>query len=279
MGPPPGDETQLTQTSFDGSLGDDEPVAGLTVLWHADPSRVGARRPLPLLAAGRPVQVSRTQTTFATRDGIEVPLDDRSISRQPMTLRPIDRSGAIALELGDSRTRVQADGEAIGGRRVFDGASIERGVVLQLGRRTLLLLHRQPVRQPPTGPDFGLVGQSAGLTRLRDEISRLADLDLPILVRGATGTGKELVARALHDAGRRRDRPFVAVNMATVSPTLAAAELFGATRGAYTGATREKLGLFEHADGGTLFLDEIGETPPEVQPLMLRTLETGVVRP
>ncbi|HSG41277.1 MAG TPA: sigma 54-interacting transcriptional regulator, partial [Thermoanaerobaculia bacterium] len=84
---------------------------------------------------------------------------------------------------------------------------------------------------------------------------------------------------ALHDAGSRRGRPYLAVNMAAVPPTLAAAELFGAARGAYTGADRKRDGYFQRADGGTLFLDEVGETPPEVQALLLRALETREIQP
>ncbi|HEY4573286.1 MAG TPA: sigma 54-interacting transcriptional regulator, partial [Thermoanaerobaculia bacterium] len=98
-------------------------------------------------------------------------------------------------------------------------------------------------------------------------------------LRGETGTGKELIAHALHDAGRRRERPFLAVNMAAIPPTLAASELFGAVRGAYTGADRRRDGYFQRADGGTLFLDEVGETPLEVQALLLRALEAREIQP
>jgi two-component system nitrogen regulation response regulator GlnG len=100
-----------------------------------------------------------------------------------------------------------------------------------------------------------------------------------VLVLGETGSGKELAARAIHQASQRRGEPFVAVNMATLPATLAAAELFGAVRGAYTGADRRRQGLFAQAHGGTLFLDEIGETPPEVQALLLRAVETHEIRP
>jgi two-component system nitrogen regulation response regulator GlnG len=100
-----------------------------------------------------------------------------------------------------------------------------------------------------------------------------------VLLRGESGTGKELVAEALHQAGRRRDGPFVAVNMAAVPASLAAAELFGAARGAFTGADRRRDGFFARAHGGTLFLDEVGEMPAEVQTLLLRCLETGEIQP
>ncbi len=207
------------------------------------------------------------------------PLDDLSISRRPILLISGDEPGSVVLDAGASRTRVAADGEPVSGRRTFSAADVERGVVLQLGRRVVLLLHRMLLHPPVDEPGFGLVGESAALVRVRQEIRRLADLDLPVLVRGEAGIGKELVARALHEAGGRRRQPFVAVNMAAVPPPLAAAELFGATRGAYTGADRKKVGFFRHAERGTLFLDEIGETPSEVQPMLLRALETREILP
>ncbi|MEM7584996.1 MAG: sigma 54-interacting transcriptional regulator, partial [Acidobacteriota bacterium] len=111
------------------------------------------------------------------------------------------------------------------------------------------------------------------------DISRAADLNIPVLIRGATGTGKELVAQALHRASSRRDSPFVAINLGAVTPTLAAAELFGVVKGAFTGAERKRKGCFERARGGTLFLDEIGEAPGEVQASLLRALETGSFLP
>jgi len=114
---------------------------------------------------------------------------------------------------------------------------------------------------------------------LRAAIGRAAALAAPVLLRGETGTGKELVARAIHEASPRRKKPYLAVNIGAVPPTLAASELFGAARGSFTGADRRREGYFERADGGTLFLDEIGEAPHEVQALLLRTLENGEIQP
>jgi two-component system nitrogen regulation response regulator GlnG len=99
-----------------------------------------------------------------------------------------------------------------------------------------------------------------------------------VLIRGETGTGKELIAGAIHQASPRSRGPYLAVNMAAIPPSLAAAELFGAARNAFTGADRSREGYFAQAHGGTLFLDEVGETPPEVQPLLLRALETGEIQ-
>src|SRR6185436_13729067 len=98
-------------------------------------------------------------------------------------------------------------------------------------------------------------------------------------LRGETGTGKELLARAIHQASSRRAAPYFALNMAAIPASLAAAELFGAAKGAFTGADRRRVGYFGRAQGGTLFLDEIGELPADLQPLLLRVLENGEIQP
>jgi DNA-binding NtrC family response regulator len=124
----------------------------------------------------------------------------------------------------------------------------------------------------------GMIGRSAAIQEVFDLIRRLAPHVRAALISGETGTGKELVARALHQCGPRRARKFVAVNCSAIVETLFESELFGHMRGAFTGATDAKAGLFETADGGTLFLDEIGELPLSMQAKLLRVLETGEVQ-
>jgi transcriptional regulator with PAS, ATPase and Fis domain len=114
---------------------------------------------------------------------------------------------------------------------------------------------------------------------MMDWVRRIAPTGLPVLVQGESGSGKERVCRALHDLGPRRSGAFVAVNCAALTETLLEAELFGATRGAYTGLDRDTPGLIRQADGGTLFLDEVGDMPPPMQAKLLRVLESGRVRP
>jgi serine/threonine-protein kinase PknK len=123
-----------------------------------------------------------------------------------------------------------------------------------------------------------LIGGSPKMERLRRIIQTIAASDAPVLVAGETGSGKELVARAIHASSARRDQPFVAVNCAALSENLLAAELFGSERGAYTGATSARPGLFAAAHRGTLFLDEVGDMPPTMQKALLRALETSEVR-
>jgi two-component system, NtrC family, response regulator HydG len=123
-----------------------------------------------------------------------------------------------------------------------------------------------------------IIGRSPAMREVLDRVLRVAPTDATILVTGESGVGKELVARALHVTSRRGDRPFVPVNCAAITETLLESELFGHAKGAFTGATRARRGMFEEANGGTLFIDEIGETAPGFQAKMLRALQEGEVR-
>ena len=123
-----------------------------------------------------------------------------------------------------------------------------------------------------------LIGRSAAMQDVYRMITRVLDNDLTVLVLGESGTGKELVAEAIHELGRRKSGPFVAVNTAAIPRELIESELFGHEKGAFTGATARNIGKFEQADGGTLFLDEIGDMPAEAQTRLLRALQSGRIR-
>ncbi len=131
--------------------------------------------------------------------------------------------------------------------------------------------------EPPREADekLPLIGRSVAMQEIYRTIARLTTADLTVMINGESGTGKELVARALHDYGRRRAGPFVAINMAAIPRELIESELFGHERGAFTGAHSRNQGRFEQANGGTLFLDEIGDMPMEAQTRLLRVLQEG----
>ncbi len=144
-------------------------------------------------------------------------------------------------------------------------------------------VHRHEPRPAGAGPTprraDALVGGSPPMQSVFRKIALAAPTDLPVLITGRTGTGKELAARAIHAHSRRRDRGIVAVNLAAISASVSESELFGHVRGGFTGATSDRKGLFELADGGTIFLDEIAEATPEVQAKLLRAIETGEIWP
>jgi DNA-binding NtrC family response regulator len=144
-------------------------------------------------------------------------------------------------------------------------------------RRENFVLRRAVASTPGRGAS--LVGRSATMQRLRESITRVAPVNSTVLLQGESGTGKELVARELHAQGPHASGPFVPVNCASVSPELIESELFGHAKGAFTGATRAREGLFHYAQGGTLFLDEIAELPLPIQATLLRAIEDLQIRP
>lgn len=128
-------------------------------------------------------------------------------------------------------------------------------------------------------PESEMIGSSSGMVAIYKDVSRIAPTDATVLIEGETGTGKELIARMIHRNSPRAERPFVPIDCASIAPTLIESELFGALKGAYTGAERDRVGVFEAANHGTVFLDEIGEIELEFQLKMLRFLQEREIRP
>jgi DNA-binding NtrC family response regulator len=135
------------------------------------------------------------------------------------------------------------------------------------------------LRLAPEHPESWVLGSNPKVNRIARHVERAADVECTVLVSGETGTGKELWARLLHRLGPRRDKPFVPVNCAALTATLAESQLFGHEKGAFTGAAGRSLGVFRAADGGIVFLDEVGEMPLELQPKLLRVLQQHEVTP
>jgi DNA-binding NtrC family response regulator len=165
------------------------------------------------------------------------------------------------------------NGTWVGGVRVGD-VFLSANTKVRLGETEVLFEAMRPEKVAiPAIPQFGpLVGQSPPMRAIFDRLSKVSPTDLTVLIQGETGTGKELVAQAIHLASNRAKKPFVVVDCGSIPPTLAEATLFGHERGAFTGAVDKRLSPFEEAAGGTIFLDELGELPLEVQPKLLRAL-------
>lgn len=156
--------------------------------------------------------------------------------------------------------------------------TLERAVGHRALKEQIKVLSANAERSDGTGYSE-LRGESSPMQTLYDQLTRIADSEAPVLIAGESGSGKEVVARSIHNTSRRRDKPFVAVNCAALPETLMESELFGHARGAFTDARADRQGLFVQSNGGTLFLDEVGELPLSVQPKLLRALEERKIRP
>jgi len=272
------DDLTTLEPGDEGRAEDVGELACLTIIHHPNAARVGERAFLPGLHGAGTVEVSRVAPRFEPVEGGEgTPLADPFLSRSPLwiALSPdhvhLDRTG--------TSTRVVVEGQELGDHLRLPRARLrERGLCLVLGQRIVLLLHVASPDVRHGEPIWGLLGASRVMVGVRQQVAKVARQDVPVLLEGPSGSGKELVARAIHAAsGRKGD--FVSVNMAALTESMAAAALFGHERGAFTGAVRASRGYFGAAVGGTLFLDEIGETSSVVQPALLRAVESGEVQP
>ncbi len=202
-----------------------------------------------------------------------IPVKDRTVSGAHASLEP--RSDGLWVSDLGSR-----NGTYIGDLKI-ERARIPNGAKLRLGALEVNVTYASSETTPDVWPEgrFGsLYGRTAVMRELFTKIAQYAATTLPVLVLGETGTGKELVASAIHEHSPAQGGPFVVVDCASLPSHLLESELFGHARGAFTGAEADHVGAFELADGGTLFLDEVGELPLDLQPKLLRVLETNTIR-
>ena len=268
----PVDVTTVRRGRAGGAVAEERRLA-VTLLAHPDAGRIGE-----VAFLERRARLGRLEPELGPvrGGGDRRPIGDPHVSRRSITIEA-DEAGAVFLG-PPAGVEISVDGARPDGPLRLEAERVDRGAIIELGDRVALLLHRRRAPGADVAAD-GLVGFSEAIDRLRGEIDRVADLDAPVLLGGETGTGKELVARAIHAASSRARGPFVAVNAAAIPAAMAASQLFGHARGAFTGAGTEHEGFFARADRGTLFLDEVGEMAAEVQPVLLRALDDGEVWP
>lgn len=214
--------------------------------------------------------VLRSKVVIGSDESCDLTLEDSTVSRRH-----------AVMSLTDQRVRIRdvgsRNGVFIGDTRVHDGV-LSEGAVIRLGKSALALRPRWARREVSASRAhrFGeLYGSSVAMREVFAVLERAARSDVPVLIEGETGCGKDLAARSLHMASARGRRPFVVFDCASVPASLAESELFGHVRGAFTGAHQDRQGAFERAHRGTLFLDELGELPLNLQPKLLRVLESG----
>jgi transcriptional regulator with GAF, ATPase, and Fis domain len=243
----------------------------------------GAREPLSrsllseVFRLGKPLLIEDAlrDPRFANRESV-VELQIRSVLAAPLRVQG-RVAGALYLESGDLS-------------HLFDPEALELfNRILELSSRALeVCMERALLRQRTAllEKDFlarynfaGIVTRDAGFLRILETVAQIAPSDLPVLVQGPSGSGKELIVRALHLNSHRARKPFLTLNCGAISPQLLESELFGHVRGAFTGAVSDKTGLLAAAHTGTVFLDEVGELPKELQVKLLRTLQFGEVQP
>jgi DNA-binding NtrC family response regulator len=223
--------------------------------------------------APRAVCSTGIELTIGTSDGNHLRLSDPSVSRHHCVLT----ATPSGVELRDLES---TNGTTLGGHRIKAGY-LTPGASFGLGSTALSFeLTGERVAEPLSQAErFGpVLGRSLEMRRLFALTERVAPSDATVLIEGETGTGKGLLAEAIHQMSPRADHPFVTVDCGSIPPNLIESELFGYERGAFTGANAARAGLFEAAQGGTVFLDEIGELPLDLQPKLLRALENRTVR-
>ena len=247
----------------------------LTIVFHPNIARIGETAAVPRRRGRSPQILGRSSPLFSA--GEDIPgraLEERHVSRQALEVQYDERQ--LRLRKPEAASRCKIGGEELIGQTIVAWDALRSGVPIMLGHSVVLLLrlgdHPGP-DLPADWPGGPLRGSSAYMRILRGQLAHLGASEAHVLVRGETGTGKELVATSLHAASPRAQAALVSVNMSAIPGDLAPAALFGTARGSFTGAREATAGYFEQAHGGSLFLDEVGDTPAAIQPQLLRVLQ------
>ncbi|MDC3961650.1 sigma 54-interacting transcriptional regulator [Polyangium jinanense] len=223
--------------------------------------------------AGTSLRAQMSEVSVGTAQGNDLVLPDPTVSRHHFSLSATSE-GYLLKDLGSS------NGTWVSGMRVLSGY-VEPGARVRVGRTTLLVDQVNEDICEALSPEDGfgpLLGASAAMRRIFAALPRVAQSESTVLLEGETGTGKGVLAAAIHEASPRASGPFVVLDCAAIAPTLIESELFGHVKGSFTGAQNDRAGAFEQAKGGTIFIDEIGELPLDMQPKLLRALEERSVK-
>ncbi|HLT34875.1 MAG TPA: sigma 54-interacting transcriptional regulator [Enhygromyxa sp.] len=257
---------------------DDDLDPGMTTTFFSAPHRHTQLRRVMLRVTAGPdqgaqIQVARPRITVGRSAVNDLVLTDTSVSGTHLQITLGDKRGILLRDLDST------NGTQVNGLRVRE-AYIEPGTTISLGKTDVLFLSADEVEVPLSGQDhFGaLWGASPAMREVFATLEKVAPTDMSVMIGGATGTGKELVARALHDESSRAEGPFVVLDCGSLPRELAEAAILGHRKGSFTGAISDRAGAFEEANGGTLFLDEVGELPLDLQPKLLRVLDRREVQ-
>jgi DNA-binding NtrC family response regulator len=221
-------------------------------------------------SSGKSVLLTRSRATLGRHPTNDLVLDDPRVSAIHLELVRRDDGRVLARDVGTT------NGTWIGPHRIF-AAELSPGALLRMGDSAVRVEvddRAEPEKGSEAARFGGLIGASPEMRELFATLERIAPTPLTVLAQGETGTGKEELARAIHASSPRAGGPFVVLDAANIPATLAESVLFGHERGSFTGADARHVGAFERAHGGTLFLDEVGELPLDLQPKLLRVLET-----
>ncbi len=224
-------------------------------------------------ASGPREAVIDARTTLGSGEKVDTRVDDAAVSRVHLDIE-VREDGAWVRDL-ESLNGTYVDGVRVALARIPDNSSLRIGAT---SIRASYDASPKPVEVWPDGHFGPLIGRAPAMREFFSRLHRVAKTDSTTLIVGETGTGKELVARAVHDASSRANGPFVVIDCASLPESLLEAELFGHSKGAFTGAAVAREGAIASADGGTVFIDEIGELPLSMQPKLLRVLESRTVR-